>query len=256
MKKFLLLFIVAWGVCSTPAFGWGRAGHDAITYIAECNLTPKAKKNIEKYLGHSIVHDASWMDVIRHTPPYKHTSNWHTDELSEENIYEPRKNGDALFGIEQAVEKLRNYRSLDDSTVVMSIRCLLHLVGDMHCPSHVKVPQYSAFSFMVGDKKIGFHGFWDTTIIEANNRWGYLEWQHQLDRCTKQQKHAIMAGTPREWLTESGRDCRIIYEWIKPDQVFDNNGYRDMLNAMRPLSESQILKAGYRLAGLLNELFG
>lgn len=40
--------------CGT-AFGWGKSGHDAIAYIAECNLTPKAKKNIEKYLdGRSI----------------------------------------------------------------------------------------------------------------------------------------------------------------------------------------------------------
>ena len=31
--------------CGT-AFGWGKSGHDAIAYIAECNLTPKARKNI------------------------------------------------------------------------------------------------------------------------------------------------------------------------------------------------------------------
>lgn len=53
--------------CGT-AFGWGKSGHDAIAYIAECNLTPKAKKNIEKYLdGRSIVYYASWMDGV---PPY------------------------------------------------------------------------------------------------------------------------------------------------------------------------------------------
>ena len=60
--------------CGT-AFGWGKSGHDAIAYIAECNLTPKARKNIEKYLdGRSIVYYASWMDVYRHTPAYKVTS--------------------------------------------------------------------------------------------------------------------------------------------------------------------------------------
>ena len=62
--------------CGT-AFGWGKSGHDAIAYIAECNLTPKARKNIEKYLdGRSIVYYASWMDVYRHTPAYKVTSGW------------------------------------------------------------------------------------------------------------------------------------------------------------------------------------
>ena len=52
--------------CGT-AFGWGKSGHDAIAYIAECNLTPKAKKNIEKYLdGRSIVYYA----VDGCVPPY------------------------------------------------------------------------------------------------------------------------------------------------------------------------------------------
>lgn len=60
----------------------GKIGHDAIAYIAECNLTPKAKKNIEKYLGgRSIVYYASWMDQVRHTPAYRHTNTWHTNKV-------------------------------------------------------------------------------------------------------------------------------------------------------------------------------
>ena len=54
-KSFLLLAAMLLCYCGT-AFGWGKSGHDAIAYIAECNLTPKARKNIEKYLdGRSIV---------------------------------------------------------------------------------------------------------------------------------------------------------------------------------------------------------
>ena len=47
---------------TTRALAWGQKGHDVVAYIAECNLTPKAKKTIEKYIGTSIVHYASWMD--------------------------------------------------------------------------------------------------------------------------------------------------------------------------------------------------
>ena len=53
-KSFLLLTAMLLCYCGT-AFGWGKSGHDAIAYIAECNLTPKAKKNIEKYLGGRIM---------------------------------------------------------------------------------------------------------------------------------------------------------------------------------------------------------
>ena len=47
MKKSLLLLGGALVLFSNSAFGWGKMGHDAIAYIAECNLTPKAKKTIE-----------------------------------------------------------------------------------------------------------------------------------------------------------------------------------------------------------------
>ena len=82
--------------CGT-AFGWGKSGHDAIAYIAECNLTPKARKNIEKYLdGRSIVYYASWMDVYRHTPAYKVTSGWHGDTVDADGKYVPNAKGDAV----------------------------------------------------------------------------------------------------------------------------------------------------------------
>lgn len=68
MKKSLLLLGGALVLFSNSAFGWGKMGHDAIAYIAECNLTPKAKKTIEKILGHSIVYYATWMDEWRAEP--------------------------------------------------------------------------------------------------------------------------------------------------------------------------------------------
>ena len=47
MKKLSVCLLTAVLSCwCATAFGWGKIGHDAIAYIAECNLTPKAKKNI------------------------------------------------------------------------------------------------------------------------------------------------------------------------------------------------------------------
>ena len=52
MKKLSVCLLTAVLCCwCATAFGWGKIGHDAIADIAECNLTPKAKKNIEKLLG-------------------------------------------------------------------------------------------------------------------------------------------------------------------------------------------------------------
>ena len=55
MKKLLLLLLFAGLLNTGSVFGWGREGHETIAKIAERNLTKKAKKRIEKYLGgHSI----------------------------------------------------------------------------------------------------------------------------------------------------------------------------------------------------------
>ena len=76
MKKLLLLLLFAGLLNTGSVFGWGREGHETIAKIAERNLTKKAKKRIEKYLGgHSIVYFAKWMDEYRHTPEYKFTTN-------------------------------------------------------------------------------------------------------------------------------------------------------------------------------------
>lgn len=68
MKKLLLLlFAAALSLsASEPARAWGREGHETIAKIAERNLTKRAKKRIEKYLGgHSVVYYAKWRDDNR-----------------------------------------------------------------------------------------------------------------------------------------------------------------------------------------------
>ena len=51
MKKLLFLLLCAGFLQAGPVFGWGREGHETIAKIAERNLTKRAKKRIEKYLG-------------------------------------------------------------------------------------------------------------------------------------------------------------------------------------------------------------
>ena len=79
MKKLLFLLLCTGFLQAGPVFGWGREGHETIAKIAERNLTKRAKKRIEKYLGgHSVVYYAKWMDEYRKTPEYAFTDGWHT----------------------------------------------------------------------------------------------------------------------------------------------------------------------------------
>ena len=97
-----------------------------------------------------------------------------------------------------------------------------------------------------------YHSVWDSGIIEASRKWHYVEWQQQLDRCTRRQKREIMAGTPRDWFHQTAVECRDIYALAPPGCELG----RDFINAASPRVERQILRAGYRLAKVLNDLFG
>ena len=59
-------------------------------------------------------------------------------------------------------------------------------------------------------------------------------------------------GTPVEWFEESARRCREIYDWVHPGDELGQEFY----NARAPFAEYQLVLSRYRLAKVLNELFG
>ena len=263
MKKLLLLlFAAALSLsASEPARAWGREGHETIAKIAERNLTKRAKKRIEKYLGgHSVVYYAKWMDEYRHTPEYKFTNNWHIAPVDADLNYDATlsgSKGDAVYGLELAIENLRDYKHLSDSAVMVNLKYIIHLTGDMHCPAHIKYSSHNMkYDVMFEDKyhkphKFYIHSVWDNEVITTTRIWSVSEWAEELDKLSKQERAAIVAGTPRDWLHEAAVSCEPQFEWAKPDARLG----QDFLNLALPLIESQFQKAGYRLAHLLNELF-
>ena len=211
MKKLLILLLCSALFHSGPVFGWGREGHETIAKIAERNLTKRAKKRIEKYLGgHSIVYYAKWMDEYRKTPEYAFTDGWHTAPVDARLHYSDEllnpKRGNAIYGLESAIRILENYREQSDSTVAVNLKYVIHLVGDMHCPAHIKYATHDMkYDVLFEDKyrkahKFYVHSVWDNEIITVSRIWSVSEWADELDRLPKSDKQAIAAGTPRDWL--------------------------------------------------------
>jgi len=67
---------------------------------------------------------------------------------------------------------------------------------------------------------------------------------------------ALAAGTPRRRADGNTRGCRAVHDWIKPGDAFDKARADACLMAVQPPAEGQVPAAGYRLARVLNELFG
>lgn len=219
MKKLLFLLLCAGFLHTGPVFGWGREGHETIAKIAERNLTKKARKRIEKYLGgHSVVYYAKWMDEYRKTPEYLFTDGWHTAPVDADLRYTDEllkpKQGNAIYGLELAIGNLKNYRSLTDSAVAVNLKYVIHLVGDMHCPAHIKYTTHNMkYDVLFEDKyhkphKFYVHSVWDNEIITTTRIWSVTEWADELDRVPKSEKQAIAAGTPRDWAARRRRMLR------------------------------------------------
>lgn len=256
MKKLIILFAcLLWAHTS---FGWGQKGHDVTAYIAECHLTPKAAKQIDKALGgHSPVYYANWLDVASHTPEYAYTKTWHYLNIDEGETFDsmPKNpNGDVLTAVTELVEKLKK-GGLSPEEETLSLKMLIHLVGDMHCPMHT-----GRLSDLGGNKrpalmfgrKTNLHSAWDTAIPEAAHKWSYTEWQKQIDRLSKEEEKEVLAGEPADWVKQTHAICVAIYE----DSPEGTKISYDYVDKYTPVIERQFVRGGLRLARLLNEIYG
>lgn len=250
MKRFLVLFSFFILVAVSPAFGWGRNGHEAIACIAEHHLTERAKANIEKYLdGRSIVYYAAWMDQQHEHKPYKHTVA--VDKDNEPLPPEKRPELDGMNAIALSLGRLQDYKSYPKDTVAQDIKFIVHLIGDIHCPAHIVYPKIKRFfPVKIMGKVKKYHPIWDG-MLEYNHSWSYEGWREQLDRYSEEEIAAMAEGVPVMWARETAHRCRVIYDWAEEGSVLD----RKFVNKAYPLAEELVVKASYRLAGLLNELF-
>lgn len=255
MKRLVVLAISLLMVGNV--FGWGQKGHDVIAYIAECHLSKKAAQKIDKVLdGHSPVYYANWMDDASHRPAYSYSKTWHYLNVDEGKTIETmpkEERGDVLKAVEELTAKLKK-GGLTHAEEQDCLKMLIHLVGDMHQPMHV-----GRKTDLGGNRRpvswfgrsSQLHKVWDTSLPESAHKWSYTEWQQQLDRLSKEDAEAMAAGTPNDWIHEVHAICEEVYE-------FTPEGARlsyDYVSKYAPVVEKQFLRAGLRLARLLNEIY-
>lgn len=256
MKRSLLIILSALYTCT--CFGWGQKGHDAVAYIAECNLRPSTYKKVVQILdGHSLVYYANWMDNASNSDEYRYTKTWHYANVDEGHTYQTMSknpNGDVVTAIDNIVAELKS-GTLTAEQEAVNLKFLIHLVGDIHAPMHA-----GRLSDLGGNKtyvnyfgrRTKLHSLWDTPLVEDIHRWSYTEWQRQLDKmCTKKQKKQIAQGTAADWLAESHTIATKIYE----ESPENKRLAYDYQNLFAPHIEERILAGGIRLAALLNEIY-
>ena len=265
MKKLLLLFSLL-TFCAFQAQGWGRLGHATIAEIAQRHLTPAARANIEKYThGTPLAEYASWMDEVVATPPYKESlAGWHASICTPDcrsPLYIRRlRRGckDTVSGLDMMREMLKDYREMPDSMVLEAIMCIVHMVGDFHCPAHVRFTdevnelKYPVVFF---GKEVLLHHVWDTGLIQRASGLtypDYKEFADRLDTWTRRQQRRVARGWAREWFEDCARDVRPYIRTI-PEGAELGQEFVDKHIALAVL---ELRKAAYQLAKALNTIFG
>jgi len=260
MNRFsiFILCVIALFTQNTPAFGWGSKGHDVIAGIAEAHLKKKAKKEVRKLLeGRTMVYYSTWMDNIRSDSAYAYTRTWHYANVDKGKTYETQekeRDGDVITATMLSIKQLNN-KHLPDSVRSMYLKLLIHLVADMHCPMHAgRATDRGGNDYPVVWKKeqTNLHRLWDDIIINAAKDWNSIEWAIYTDISKDNKKRkAIEAGKPLDWFNETVVLAKDIYDNTPENQTIPQSYIRKYT----PVIEEQFLKAGYRLAGLLNTVF-
>ncbi|MDR0794931.1 MAG: S1/P1 nuclease [Tannerella sp.] len=257
-KSFMLISAMFLLMISIPVFGWGGKGHYVIAGIAEKHLTRKAKKVVQKLLeGNTMAYYSTWMDDIRGDSTFAYTYTWHYANVDEGKTYETMEKipeGDVITATQLSIDMLQN-KSLTDSVRSMYLKFLIHLIGDMHCPMHAgRATDRGGNDFVLKWRTLdtNLHSVWDGLVIDDARIWNSLEWSTYIDKTmNRRQRNAIQAGEPFDWFNETVDYAKDIYE--KTPKNLSNP--RPYTPHYFPLIGDQFLKAGYRLAGLLNILF-
>ena len=255
-----LLCVAFLGVQS--AMAWGGWGHHITAYIAEHHLTPEAKAKCQHYLKHNLPHYSVWQDYFRHSKPFQEIHYWHMNYVDENFSAIGNKGNitrDATYQIERIVKEMGKggYKNLSDSIVNLNLKLLIHMVGDMHCPSHVAYPKEMGLKggkLYNNGKRVNRHTFWDGSPQYLHPKWKADKFLEVCDTYNEKQIKKVQKGNASKWGIENGRAMVRTYEcWEDGDDV--KKMTKEQREAIDEIVFGQLRKGGYRLAAVLNNIF-
>lgn len=287
MKKSIASIIAVLAICQT-AFAWADLGHATIAEVAQKHLTPKAAKAVAEYLDGmklaSVASDADkyrsyWTldlgfiptnpddarvafltDFDRTQPlnisPWSHsiTVDENMNPYPTDNLDGAYINNDCYYVKILSEQLKREAATMDPVERRKAISLIVHFLGDMHCPVHiVYLPSNTAkghFDVTFKGRRTNYHSFWDSSVF-GSVPGGFLDLAYLVDTKSKKEIGEITKGDVYDWAKDSAVCSLEAYELVKPGDVIPDTFPYDV----RPLLYSQLRKAGYRLAAVLNDIF-
>lgn len=264
---------------------WGANGHRIVADVCDRHMTESAKSEVQKILGKEYLEEVSnWPDYIKSEDEWDFANSWHYTTINSsqtvaevKRIYnEDTKINDAIEAIElmmgvlkgdgnatQFFENIINKnkaRKLNNSTKATALAFLVHLVGDIHQPLHVgknRDQGGNKITVLYFKERSNLHSVWDTDIIE-HERLSYTEFAYFIDKLTEDEIRRYQSDPLEKWAEESiilrEKIYNTIYDYTDRETglpSFSWNYQHDFI----PEVEDRLVKAGVRLAGILNEIY-
>jgi hypothetical protein len=245
-----------------PSMAWGPTGHRIVGLIAESYLTPKAKIAINEILGtESLAMASNWADFIKSDSTFSYLSPWHYININSGLNYNDFKTllqkdtaTDAYTRLDFLVKELKN-KQLPATKKLMYLRLLIHIAGDIHQPLHVGRAEDlggNRIRVLWFSDSTNLHSVWDDKLIEFQ-KLSYTEYANAINHTQKKQRLAWQKQPMSEWFFESYQIAGNLYDEIA--RPYQKLSFRYNFDHVEEMNQ-QLLKAGVRLAGLLNEIFG
>jgi hypothetical protein len=283
-----LAVTVLW--CLTPQVGWtwGRDGHSIVGRIAELRLSEKAQQALADLTDRSLadVQVSSWADTITHQTVYPLNAFWHYVDIPfDANEFDPQREAEAVAKrVDKTVAQIGTKNNVIDQIAswkdvlantkgtrykrYTALRFVVHFLGDIHQPLHCitrndaggnDVPVTFLGQF---DPHVKLHQVWDTSLVAlARGKTPLDTYAAKLNKRITDKNQAEWEAdmAPRAWAKESHELAK---QYAYPpvlEQKFDQHkevpvrldeGYAQKAV---PVVETQLMKAGVRLAKVLNE---
>jgi hypothetical protein len=258
LKKLMLGIALFYAPLQSMA--WGTEGHRVAGQIAYTYLTPNARKAIQAILGNeSLALASNWADFIKSDPNYSYLSSWHYIDFDKVYTYPEMQeylnhdtSVDAYTKLQFLVAELKK-KNLSKENKLLYLRMLIHIIEDVHQPMHTAhADDKGGNDFKVNwfNNPTNLHSVWDTQLIEFQQL-SYTEYTEAINHTTAAQRAEWQKAPISQWLFESNQIAEKLYIEIKPGDTLNykyNFTHIDIVN-------QQLLKAGVRLAGVLNQLF-
>ena len=260
LKKQILGLAIIYAPLRSVA--WGSEGHRIAGQIADSYLTPKARAAIKTILGNETIAIASnWADFIKSDPNYNYLYNWHFIDLDKlytypelEDYLNHDTNVDAYTKLNFLIGELKK-KNITKENKLLYLRVLIHVVEDVHQPMHTGHTEDKGGN----DIKVSWfnnptnlHSLWDSQLIEFQQL-SYTEYTASINHTTIMQRNEWQKEPLSQWIYESHQIADKLYSEVKSGDTL--NAYKYNFSHIDIVNQ-QLLKAGVRLAGVLNQLFG